>query len=107
MTKFIAAIDQGTTSTRCILFDHQGNSVGMDQKEHRQIYPRPGWGEHNAMEILQNSQEVFTNALRPARDGGLAAIGITNQRELQLSGIVTLAFHIIMQLSEDTVRNHL
>lgn len=83
MTKFIAAIDQGTTSTRCILFDHQGNSVGMDQKEHRQIYPRPGWVEHNAMEILQNSQEVFTNALRRSSLGleDVAAIGITNQRE--------------------------
>ncbi len=86
MTKFIAAIDQGTTSTRCILFDHQGNSLGSDQKEHQQIYPRPGWVEHDAMEILENTHTVWINALRrsdlSARD--ISAIGITNQRETTL-----------------------
>ncbi len=83
MTKIIAAIDQGTTSTRCILFDSAGKIVGQDQKEHRQIFPRPGWVEHNPLEILENVQSVVRNAL--ARSGysptDLAAIGITNQRE--------------------------
>jgi glycerol kinase len=50
MPKYIAAIDQGTTSTRCILFDHAGNIAAVDQKEHEQIYPKPGWVEHDALE---------------------------------------------------------
>ncbi len=51
MSKYVAAIDQGTTSTRCIIFDHGGNIIAVDQKEHEQIYPKPGWVEHNALEI--------------------------------------------------------
>ena len=63
MSKYIAAIDQGTTSTRCILFDHGGNIVSVAQKEHRQIYPQPGWVEHDPLEIWINTQEVIRGAL--------------------------------------------
>ena len=51
MTKYVAAIDQGTTSTRCMIFDHHGSVVGMHQLEHTQIYPQPGWVEHDPLEI--------------------------------------------------------
>jgi glycerol kinase len=86
MPKYIAAIDQGTTSTRCILFDHAGNIVSVDQKEHQQIYPKPGWVEHNALEIWENTQEVMRGALKnaDATSADVAAIGITNQRETAL-----------------------
>ena len=83
MPDYVAAIDQGTTSSRCILFDHGGNIVSVDQKEHRQIYPRPGWVEHDPLEIWTNTQEVIQRALGKGnvspRD--IAAIGVTNQRE--------------------------
>ena len=82
MSKYIAAIDQGTTSTRCILFDHSGNIISVGQKEHEQIYPQPGWVEHNPVEIWKNTLEVIAiariNASATAAD--IAAIGITNQR---------------------------
>jgi glycerol kinase len=80
---FIAAIDQGTTSTRCIIFDHAGNVVSLAQKEHRQIYPRPGWVEHDPLEIWQNTQQVVAEALAEIENpkSRIAAIGITNQRE--------------------------
>jgi len=83
MSRYIAAIDQGTTSTRCILFDHDGTIQASDQKEHRQIYPRPGWVEHDAEEIWTNTQAVVAGALRAkgAKPSDLAAVGITNQRE--------------------------
>jgi len=83
MTKYVAAIDQGTTSTRFIIFDHGGNIIAVDQKEHRQIYSKPGWVEHDALEIWQRTQEVIDGALKrgniSAQD--ILAIGITNQRE--------------------------
>ena len=83
MQRFIAAIDQGTTSTRLILFDRDGNPAAVAQKEHRQIFPQPGWVEHDAAEIWRNTLEVSRQALASvgatARD--IAAIGITNQRE--------------------------
>jgi glycerol kinase len=83
MTRFVAAIDQGTTSSRCIVFDHEGAIVAVDQKEHKQIFPRPGWVEHNPEEIWSNVQAVVKGALAKlsvtAKD--LAAVGITNQRE--------------------------
>jgi glycerol kinase len=83
MTRYIAAIDQGTTSSRCIIFDHDGAIVAVEQKEHRQIFPRPGWVEHDAEEIWANVQAVVKGALAKlkitAKD--LAAVGITNQRE--------------------------
>jgi len=83
MTRYVGAIDQGTTSSRFIVFDRAGATVAMAQREHRQIYPQPGWVEHDPMEILANTRAVIAEALRgadlTARD--LAAIGITNQRE--------------------------
>ena len=86
MPKYIAAIDQGTTSTRCILFDHAGKIVAVDQKEHQQIYPKPGWVEHDALEIWERTQRVMRAALEKsaAQVEDVAAIGITNQRETAL-----------------------
>jgi glycerol kinase len=83
MTRYVGAIDQGTTSTRFIVFDHGGTIITSGQKEHEQIYPKPGWVEHDATEIWRNTQEVIGGALGRAglRPGDLAAIGITNQRE--------------------------
>ncbi len=83
MTKYIAAIDQGTTSTRCMIFDHHGQAIGAAQKEHEQIYPRPGWVEHDPLVIWERTQTVFFQAIQNARltMQDLAAIGITNQRE--------------------------
>jgi glycerol kinase len=83
---YIAAIDQGTTSSRCIVFDPEGGVVSVDQREHRQIYPRPGWVEHDATEIWHNVQAVTLGALDRAglSRADLAAIGITNQRETTL-----------------------
>jgi glycerol kinase len=85
-SRFIAAIDQGTTSTRCIVFDGGGRVVAVDQREHRQLYPRPGWVEHDAAEIWHNVQAVTRAALDGAglSRADLAAIGITNQRETTL-----------------------
>jgi len=83
MGNFIGAIDQGTTSTRFIVFDQNANIVASDQKEHRQIYPYPGWVEHDALEIWSNTQDVIQNAMRKSglRSEDITAIGITNQRE--------------------------
>ncbi|HYL61340.1 MAG TPA: glycerol kinase GlpK [Candidatus Methylomirabilis sp.] len=80
---YIGAIDQGTTSTRFMAFDKGGRVVAVAQKEHEQIYPRPGWVEHDAREILRRTEEVIAEALeqRGLRAADLAAIGITNQRE--------------------------
>src|SRR5580658_4398099 len=78
MTRYIGAIDQGTTSSRFIVFDRAGAIVAMAQREHRQIYPHPGWVEHDPMDILGNIRAVIAEALR---DANLAALGITNQRE--------------------------
>ena len=84
--EFIGAIDQGTTSTRFIVFDRLGRIVSLAQKEHRQIFPQPGWVEHDPAEIWGNTQEVIAAAMaqRGLRAGDLAAIGITNQRETSL-----------------------
>lgn len=83
MSRYIAAIDQGTTSSRCIVFDRDGAIVAMDQKEHRQIFPRPGWVEHSAEEIWNNIEAVVAGAMAKLRitPSDLAAVGITNQRE--------------------------
>src|SRR5947199_3453352 len=83
MADYAGALDQGTTSTRFMVFDHGGQVVAIDQNEHEQIFPRPGWEEHDATEIWRNSQEVIDGALRKAGlpAGDLAAVGITNQRE--------------------------
>ncbi len=83
MPEYVAAIDQGTTSTRFVVFDHGGRVVGLEQKEHEQIYPRPGWVEHDPEEIWARTQEVIQGGIGSAgieaRD--LAAVGIANQRE--------------------------
>ncbi len=83
MADYVGALDQGTTSTRFMIFDHSGSVVGVDQKEHEQIYPKPGWVEHDPKEIWQRSQEVIDGALKKAgiAASDLAAVGITNQRE--------------------------
>ncbi|MFD8792269.1 FGGY family carbohydrate kinase, partial [Streptomyces vinaceus] len=80
---FIAAIDQGTTSSRCIVFDRDGRIVAVDQKEHEQIFPKPGWVEHDATEIWTNVQEVVAGAIAKAEitAADVKAVGITNQRE--------------------------
>ena len=83
MSQSVIAIDQGTTSSRAIIFDHSGNIVSSSQKEHEQIFPKPGWVEHNPVEIWDNTREVVGSALSKAnltRDD-IAAVGITNQRE--------------------------
>src|SRR5665213_2000576 len=87
MTKrYVAAIDQGTTSSRCIVFDEKGDIAAVEQKEHRQIFPRPGWVEHDAEEIWANVSEVVVAALAKLSitASDLAAVGITNQRETTL-----------------------
>src|SRR6188508_2374429 len=79
----VAAIDQGTTSSRCILFDRDGRPVASHQLEHAQITPRPGWVEHDADEILERVRTCVRVALRDlgADAGALAAVGISDQRE--------------------------
>jgi glycerol kinase len=86
MTQYIGAIDQGTTSTRFIVFDRAGKVIGGDRREHAQIYPQAGWVEHDAVEIWRNTQAVIEGALADARlgPGDLAAVGVTNQRETTL-----------------------
>lgn len=81
--QYVIALDQGTTSTRCIIFNQSANIISIDQMEHRQIYPQPGWVEHDALEIWNNTQEVLYNAINKAKIDlkEIASIGITNQRE--------------------------
>jgi glycerol kinase len=83
MPQYVAAIDQGTTSTRCMLFDHNGDVVAAAQAEHRQIYPKPGWVEHDPVEIWSCVERVTAEAVKKAgiRAADVAAVGITNQRE--------------------------
>jgi glycerol kinase len=83
MSNYLGAIDQGTTSTRFIVFDRSGRIVSAAQKEHEQIYPKPGWVEHDPEEIWRRTQEVIADAMQQKafRPKDLAAIGITNQRE--------------------------
>jgi glycerol kinase len=83
MAKYVAAIDQGTTSSRLILFDKDGQIVNVDQREHEQITPKAGWVEHDAKEIWRRTREVIGGAMASseAEAGDVAAIGITNQRE--------------------------
>ncbi|MGB3716212.1 MAG: glycerol kinase GlpK [Candidatus Promineifilaceae bacterium] len=83
MAKYVAAVDQGTTSTRCMLFDHDGGVVSIAQKEHEQIYPKAGWVEHDPVEIWARAQDVVKDAVAKAGagPGDIAAVGVTNQRE--------------------------
>ncbi|MBY6676579.1 glycerol kinase GlpK [Rhodococcus sp. BP-332] len=85
-TRYVAAIDQGTTSTRCMIFDHKGTVVAADQREHKQIFPQAGWVEHDAVEIWNNVRSVSAGALAAAdlTPSDIAAVGITNQRETAL-----------------------
>ena len=86
MADFVAAIDQGTTSTRAMIFDHSGREVGRHQLEHEQILPQAGWVEHNPVEIWERTASVLTTVLNTTklRATDLAALGITNQRETAL-----------------------
>jgi len=81
--KYVGAVDQGTTSTRFMIFDHEGKAVGVHQMEHEQIYPKAGWVEHNPMEIWARTQDVIKGGLAKAglKGDDLAAVGVTNQRE--------------------------
>jgi glycerol kinase len=83
MAEFVGAVDQGTTSTRFMIFDHSGNEVGRHQLEHEQILPQAGWVEHNPVEIWDRTSSVIQSALNRAKltASDLAAVGITNQRE--------------------------
>jgi glycerol kinase len=83
MSRYIGALDQGTTSTRFMIFDHGGNEIARHQLEHQQILPQPGWVEHDALEIASRIDEVIARAMRNANltAADLAAIGVTNQRE--------------------------
>ncbi|MFC4004162.1 glycerol kinase GlpK [Prauserella oleivorans] len=86
MASYVAAVDQGTTSTRTMIFDHSGNVVSVDQREHEQIFPKAGWVEHNAEEIWANTRATAAGALANAdlTAAEIAAVGITNQRETTL-----------------------
>ncbi|HOO76103.1 MAG TPA: FGGY family carbohydrate kinase, partial [Tepiditoga sp.] len=83
MKKYILSFDQGTTSSRAIIFDHDGNICGVSQKEFKQIFPKAGWVEHDAMEIWGSQSGVAREVLETVgvRPEEVAAIGITNQRE--------------------------
>jgi glycerol kinase len=81
MAQYAAAIDQGTTSTRFMVFDHGGQVVAVDQKEHEQIYPKPGWVEHDANEIWERTQEMVKAGVDKTQASDIAAVGVTNQRE--------------------------
>jgi len=86
MANYVGAVDQGTTSTRFMVFDHAGAVVGIDQKEHDQIFPKPGWVEHDAAQVWERTQEVIDGALEKTGIAAtdLAAVGVTNQRETTL-----------------------
>jgi glycerol kinase len=86
MREFVGAIDQGTTSTRFLIFDRKGAIVGSAQKEHEQIYPKPGWVEHNATEIWRNTVSTMADALASVglSASDLVSVGVTNQRETTL-----------------------
>ncbi len=83
MSAYLAALDQGTTSTRCMIFDRTGKVLGAAQREHAQIYPQPGWVEHDPQEIWRAAVDVIDRACQAAEvgSGQIAAVGITNQRE--------------------------
>jgi glycerol kinase len=83
MRRYVAAIDQGTTSSRCIVFDRQGRVVGVAQREHEQIFPRPGWVEHDPETIWRNTEFVLGEVLKTTGldAGDITAVGVTNQRE--------------------------
>jgi len=83
MAQYAAALDQGTTSTRCMIFDHGGQVVAIDQLEHEQIFPQAGWVEHDPAEVWQRTRQVMDAALTKSKASAsdIAALGVTNQRE--------------------------
>ena len=84
--RYVAAVDQGTGSSRCLVFDRAGRIVSFAQKEHRQIHPRPGWVEQDPAEIWSNVEEVIARAFKEANlePSDIVALGIANQRETTL-----------------------
>src|SRR4051794_16659728 len=88
MAKYAAAIDQGTTSTRCMIFDHGGNVVAVAQEEHEQIYPKPGWVEHDAMQVMERAQQRMGDAMESAGASAddIAGVGTPNQPETAVLG---------------------
>jgi len=113
MDGIIAAIDQGTTSTRCILFDHSGKIISVSQKEHTQIFPKPGWVEHDPLEIWKNTREVIIEAvhLSGLSEKSINAFGITNQRETTFlwnkkTGIPLCNAIVWQDTRTDTLCNH-
>lgn len=114
MAKIIMAVDQGTTSTRAILFNHSGSIVSMAQKEHTQYYPKAGWVEHDPLEIWRATQLVIQNALNSSgfSESDLVAIGITNQRETTLiwdkeTGKAVYPAIVWQDTRTDSICNHL
>ncbi len=105
MADFVAAIDQGTTSTRCMIFDHDGAEVGRHQLEHEQILPQAGWVEHNPVEICERTASVVTSALNTTKLSAtdLAALGITNQRE---TGSTSRNFGVLGRAQRDRARRN-
>jgi glycerol kinase len=81
MKQYVLAIDQGTTSSRCIIFDKKGNTIAVAQQEFTQLFPKPGWVEHDALEIWESVQQTLKTVLRQVDPSHISAIGITNQRE--------------------------
>ena len=83
MADYAAALDQGTTSSRCMIFNHSGEVVAVEQLDHEQIFPQAGWVEHDAKEIWERTQEVVEDAMKDAGASAddIAGVGITNQRE--------------------------
>ncbi|MCH8049606.1 glycerol kinase, partial [Patescibacteria group bacterium] len=83
MGQYVGSVDQGTTSTRFMIFDGQGQEMARHQLEHQQIFPHPGWVEHDPLEIAQRTAQVIEVAMQQARipASELTAVGITNQRE--------------------------
>jgi glycerol kinase len=81
--KYVATIDQGTTGTRCMIFSKDGKVISSAYEEHQQLYPKPGWVEHDPLEIWEKTKRVIKSALLPKeiKPGEIAGIGITNQRE--------------------------
>jgi ribulose kinase len=98
--KYVAAIDQGTTSTRFIVFDRQGQIICSNQQEHQQIYPQPGWVEHNPEEIWQRTQSVIKNALEIGNiDPKILLLSVLpTSAKLQLFGTEKLANLTVMRL---------
>jgi glycerol kinase len=96
MGKFIGALDQGTTSTRFIVFDHGGRIAGLDQKEHDQIFPQPGWVEHDPMEIWVNTQKVIRGGLAKAGNREIDFIAEKEKKRIYLQVAYMLHSHKII-----------